>query len=193
MQHIPLIVVKHIDARARVSCGLVEFINTCGASDGSPVGPRRAGVVMAMFSGIAGFVRDELPEAGGPAQPGQAGTRRLLVRKEVPKKPRIRLSNTGEGARAASRSLQGDARAAPPVENTIIVADNEMRSRREDAENQPPAPLPTEAQDTLLRERSTLTPVSSPSGPPAGPEILSGDGQRGPGSGSSSAQHLFAP
>ncbi|PKA55122.1 hypothetical protein AXF42_Ash003759 [Apostasia shenzhenica] len=190
MQHVPPIVVKHIDARARVPRGLVETINTCGALDGSPVDPRRVGVAMAMFSGVAGFVRDELPKAGGPAQPDQAGARWPLVREEAPKEPRTRLSNAGEGARAASRSLQGDARVAPLVENTIIVADNKMRPGREVTENQPPVPLPTGALDAPLREQSTLTLVSSPSGPSAGPEVSSGGGQRGPSSDSSSAQYF---
>ncbi|PKA64726.1 hypothetical protein AXF42_Ash020350 [Apostasia shenzhenica] len=190
MQYVPPIVVKHIDAHARVPRRSVESINTCGALDSSPIDPRRAGVAMAMFLGVAGFVQDELPKVGGPAQPDQAGARRPFVREEAPKKPRISLSNVGEGMRVASRSLQGDARTAPPVENTIIMADDEVRPRREDAGNQPPAPLPMEAQDAPLRKRSILTPVSSPSGPYAGPEISLGGGQRGPGSGSSSAQYF---
>ncbi|PKA57843.1 hypothetical protein AXF42_Ash015221 [Apostasia shenzhenica] len=190
MQHAPPIVVKRIDACARVPRGPVESINTCGASDGSPIDPRRTGVAMAMFSGVAGFVQDELPEARVPAQPDQAGARRPFVREEAPKKPRICLSNVGDGARAASRSLQGYARTAPLVENAIIVADDGVRPRREDAGNQPPAPLPTEAQDAPLREGSTLTPVPSPLGPSAGPEVSSGGGQRGTDSGSSSAQYF---
>ncbi|PKA58550.1 hypothetical protein AXF42_Ash008837 [Apostasia shenzhenica] len=190
MQHVPPIVVKSIDAHSRVPRGPVESKNTCGALDGSPVDPRRTGVATTMFSGVAGFVRDELPETGGPAQPDQEGARRPFVREEAPKKPRICLSNIGEGARVASRSLQGDARAAPSIEHAIIVADDEVRSRREDAGNQPTAPLPMKAQDAPLQERSTLTLVSSPSVPSAGPEVSSGGGQRGPDSGSSSTQYF---
>ncbi|PKA55776.1 hypothetical protein AXF42_Ash012068 [Apostasia shenzhenica] len=108
MQHVPLIVVKRIDARARLPHGAEELINICGVSDGSPVVPRRAGVVMAMFSGVAGSLQEEIPETGGPAKLDQAGVRRPSIREEAPKKPRIRLSSTGEGARAASRSFQGD-------------------------------------------------------------------------------------
>ncbi|PKA64535.1 hypothetical protein AXF42_Ash007280 [Apostasia shenzhenica] len=126
MQYVPLIVVKHIDARARLPRGTEELTNIYGASDGSPVVPRRAGVVMAMFSSIAGSLREEIPESGGPAKLDQAGVKRSSVRKEAPKKPKIRLSSAGEGAHAASRSYQGDARPAPLVENAIMVADDEV-------------------------------------------------------------------
>ncbi|PKA56598.1 hypothetical protein AXF42_Ash012728 [Apostasia shenzhenica] len=137
MQHVPPIVVKRIDARARLPRGAEEPINICGASDGSPVVPRRAGVVMAMFSGVAGSLREKIPETECPAKLDQAGVRRLSVREEAPKKSRIYLSSVGEGARAASRSFQGDTRAAPPVENAIMVADDKVHPRKEGAENQP--------------------------------------------------------
>ncbi|PKA65097.1 hypothetical protein AXF42_Ash013218 [Apostasia shenzhenica] len=142
MQYVPPIVVKHIDARAQLPRGAEEQINICEASDWSPVVPRRAGVVMAMFSGVAGNLREEILETGGPAKLDQAGARRQSVREEAPKKPRIRLSSAGEGVRAASRSFQGDTQAPPPVENAIMVADDEVQRRKEGAENQPSV-LPT--------------------------------------------------
>ncbi|PKA57306.1 hypothetical protein AXF42_Ash002610 [Apostasia shenzhenica] len=188
MQHVPLIVVKHIDARPQLPRGSEGFINTCEALVGSPVDPRKTGA-MDMFLGVAGSLRDGIPETGLPAKLDQVGARRPSVSEEAPKKPRIRLSNAGEGVRAAPRSSQGDTRAASPVENAIMVADYEVQPRKESAEKHPSAPAP-EVQDASLRERSTLTPVSSPSGPFAGPETSSRGGQRGLGSSSSSTQYF---
>ncbi|PKA62216.1 hypothetical protein AXF42_Ash015101 [Apostasia shenzhenica] len=188
MQHIPPIVVKRIDARAWLPCESEGSIYTCEASVGSPVDPRRISA-MDVFLGVAGSLREEIPETGAPAKSDQAGARRLSVREEAPKKSRIRLSNAGEGARAAPRSFQGDTRAAPLAENAIMVADDEVQPRKTGAEKQPSAPAPG-FQGAPLREQRTLTPVSSSSGLFASPETSSGDGQRGPGSGSSSAQYF---
>ncbi|PKA60861.1 hypothetical protein AXF42_Ash006496 [Apostasia shenzhenica] len=174
-------------------------INVCETLVGIFVGlRRRASVTMSVFSGVAGFVRDEPPEAGGPAQSSQASTRRPLAREEAPKRLRICLSNSGgvvvdagssRGAvRGMSRSLQCSVPVTPPVESTVIVADDEVQSVEEGAEARPSAPLTTDVPDGLSRDRSTLTPVSSPSGHSVGLEISSGVGQKGPDSGSSSTQ-----
>ncbi|PKA63652.1 hypothetical protein AXF42_Ash005547 [Apostasia shenzhenica] len=143
---------------------------------------------MSMFSGVTGFMRYEPPEAGAPAQSGQASVRRSPAREEASKKPRIRLSNSGEGARVTSRSLQGGVHVTPPVDSTVIVADDEVQPMGEGVENQPSVPLTTEVLDEPSQDRGTLTPVSSPSRPSVGPEISSGGGQKGPSSGRSSAQ-----
>ncbi|PKA45627.1 hypothetical protein AXF42_Ash010967 [Apostasia shenzhenica] len=107
MQHIPSIAVKRIDVRARLPRGSEGSIYTCEALVGSPVDPRRTGD-MDIFLGVAGSLREGIPETGAPAKSDQAGARRPSVREEAPKKPRIRLSNAGEGVRATPRSFQGD-------------------------------------------------------------------------------------
>ncbi|PKA66646.1 hypothetical protein AXF42_Ash003301 [Apostasia shenzhenica] len=139
---------------------------------------------MSMFSGVVGFVRDEPPEVGGPAQSGQASVRWPPTREEALKRPQIRLSNSGGGACATSRSLQGSVHVTPSVDSTVIVADDEVQPVGKGLENQPSFPLTTEVLNALSQDRSTLTPVSSS----VGPEISSVGGQKGPSSGSSSAQ-----
>ncbi|PKA61632.1 hypothetical protein AXF42_Ash018613 [Apostasia shenzhenica] len=180
-------VVKRIDARAQLPRGSEGPINTCEASVGSFVDPRRTSV-MDLFLGVAGSLQGENPRTSVPVRTDQTGARRLSVREKASKKPRIRLSSAGDGARGTSRSSLGDARAAPPVEDTIMVADDEVQPRIESAEDRPSAPS-LGFQDTPLPGRSNVTPVTSSSGPFASPEPSPG-GQRGPGFVSSSAQYF---
>ncbi|PKA47391.1 hypothetical protein AXF42_Ash021628 [Apostasia shenzhenica] len=188
MQQVPPIVVKGIDARAWLPRGSAESIYTCEASAKSPVDPRRPGA-MDVFLGVAESLREGNPGTGVPARPDQTGARRPPVREEAPKKPRIRLSNVGEGIRVTPRSSEGDTRTTPLAEKAIMVADDEVLPRKEGAGDRPSAPA-LWVQDIPLQERSNVTPVSSSSVPSAGPEISPGGGQRGPGSISSSAQYF---
>ncbi|PKA60597.1 hypothetical protein AXF42_Ash019490 [Apostasia shenzhenica] len=187
MQHVPPVVVKRIDARARLPRGSEGPINSYEASVGSSVDPRRTGV-MDLFLGVAGSLQGENPGTRVSARPDQTGARRPSIREEASKMPRNRLSSAGEGVRVTSRSSPGDARAAPPVEDAIMVADDEVQPRKESAGDRPSAP-PLGVQDAPLPERSNVTLVTSSSGPSAGLEPSPG-GQRGPGSVSSSAQYF---
>ncbi|PKA62922.1 hypothetical protein AXF42_Ash018917 [Apostasia shenzhenica] len=187
MQHVSPVVVKRIDACARLPRESEGPINTCGASVGFSVDPRRTGV-MDLFLGVAESLQGENPKTGVSDRPDQTGARRPSVRKEASKKPRIRLSNAREGTRVTSRSSPDDARAAPPVEDTIMVADNEVQPRKESVGDWPSAPSPG-LQDAPLPGRSNVTLVTSSSGPSASLEPSPG-GQRGPGSVSSSAQYF---
>ncbi|PKA54911.1 hypothetical protein AXF42_Ash000747 [Apostasia shenzhenica] len=159
---------------------------------------RRASETMFMFAGVAGFVRDKPPEAGRPAQSGQASARRPSAREGVSKRPRIRLSNSGGATAdagssrgavcAASRSLQSGIQMTSTVDSIVIVADDEVQPVETGVVAQSSIPLAMEVLDGPSQDRSTLTPVSSPSALSVGLETSSGAGQKEASSGSSSAQ-----
>ncbi|PKA50226.1 hypothetical protein AXF42_Ash017820 [Apostasia shenzhenica] len=187
MQHVPSIVVKGIDARARLPRGSAGSIYTCETSAGSPVDPRRPGA-MDVFLGVAESLREGNSGTGVLARPDQTGARRPPVREEAPKKPRIRLSNVEEGICVTPRSSESDTRTTPLAEKAIMVVDDEVLPRKEGVGDRPSAPA-LGIQDIPLQERSNVTPISSSSVPSAGPEISPGGGQRGPGQ-SSRAQYF---
>ncbi|PKA60502.1 hypothetical protein AXF42_Ash017908 [Apostasia shenzhenica] len=143
---------------------------------------------MDFFLGVAGDLQGENPGTRVPARPDQTGGRRSSIQEEASKKPRIRLSSAGEGAHATSRSSSGDVREAPPVEDTIMVADDKVQPRKESAEDRPSA-TSLGVQEAPLSGRSNVTPVTSSSSPSASPEPSPG-GQRVPGSVSSTAQYF---
>ncbi|PKA53425.1 hypothetical protein AXF42_Ash012367 [Apostasia shenzhenica] len=152
---------------------------------------------MSLFSSVAGFVRDEPPEAEGPAQSGQASVRRLPAHEKAPKRPQIRLSNlrgdavdggSSRGAvRVTPRSLQSCVHVTPLVDSTVIVKDDEVQPVEEGMEAQPSVPLTTEVLDVPSSDCSTLIPVPSPLRPSVALENSLGATQKGPISGSSSA------
>ncbi|PKA62107.1 hypothetical protein AXF42_Ash014991 [Apostasia shenzhenica] len=140
---------------------------------------------MDLFSGIAGGLQGRKTGTSVPAKPDPADARRPSVREEVSKKPRIRLSSVGDGARVPSRSPMDDVQTASSAEDAITLADDEMRAIREKKVSVPSAPSPG-FREMTSPEQGNVAPTTSSSGPPGSPGPLSG--QRGSAHVSSTAQ-----
>ncbi|PKA53119.1 hypothetical protein AXF42_Ash019027 [Apostasia shenzhenica] len=142
---------------------------------------------MDLFSGVAGSLQGKNPGTSVPAKPDLADARCLSVREEASKKPRIRLSSVGDGARMPSRSSVNDVRTAPSAEDAITVADDEVQPIREKMVSIPSVPSPV-VREVASSEQGNVAPTTSSSGPPGSPDPS--PGQRGPAYVSSTAQYF---